>query len=155
MKIWVDADACPKPVKEILFRAADRNEVKVILVANMTLFVPPSSWIQMIRVAPGFDVADNYIVQKVQPGDLVITADIPMAAEVIKNGGICLNPRGELMTSSNIQGRLTMRNFLEELRGSNVQTGGPPPFTMRDRQNFANELDKYLREHLEESAAER
>ncbi len=148
MKLWVDADACPKAVKEILFRAAERNKVEVILVANSGMFVPPSSWVRLIRVAQGFDVADNYIVQKVEDGDMVITADIPMAAEVIANGGICLSPRGEIINTSNIKGRLTMRNFLEELRSGNVPTGGPPPFSMRDRQNFANALDRYLREHL-------
>ena len=147
MKIWVDADACPKPVKEILFRAADRVQVEVILVANSGMFVPQSRWVRLVRVRPGVDVADNYIVKEVEVGDLVITGDIPMAAEVIKSGGICLSPRGELMTEANIQGRLTMRNFLEELRSSDVQTGGPPPFSQRDRQNFANELDRYLREN--------
>lgn len=147
MRVWVDADACPKPVKEILFRAADRVQVEVILVANSGMFVPQSRWVRLVRVRPGFDVADNYIVKEVGVGDLVITGDIPMAAEVIKNGGICLSPRGELMTEANIQGRLTMRNFLEELRASDVNTGGPPPFSQRDRQNFANELDRYLREN--------
>lgn len=147
MKIWVDGDACPKPVKEILFRVADRIPVEVVLVANSGMFVPGSRWVRLVRVAPGFDVADNHIVKEVRPGDLVITADIPMAAEVIGNGGICLSPRGEMLTEANIQGRLTMRNFLEELRSSDVRTGGPPPFNQRDRQNFANELDRYLREN--------
>ncbi len=143
-QIWVDADACPKVIKEILFRAADRVCVPVILVANQPILVPRSRHIRSIQVAAGFDVADNYIVQQLETGDLVITADIPLAAEVIAKGGLALNPRGELYTEDNIRQRLNMRDFMETLRGSGVDTGGPASLSQADRQAFANQLDRLL-----------
>ncbi|HEY0209150.1 YaiI/YqxD family protein [Acerihabitans sp.] len=144
MAIWVDADACPKVIKEILFRAAQRLSVMVTLVANQTLAVPPSPFIRTLRVAAGFDVADNEIVRRVGPGDLVITADIPLAAEVLEKGAVALNPRGELYRPETIRERLTMRDFMDTLRSSGIQTGGPPPLSQRERQEFARELDKWL-----------
>ena len=144
MQIWVDADACPNLIKEILFRAAERVKVPLTLVANQYLRTPPSTLIKAIQVPAGFDVADNYIVQQVQLNDLVITADIPLAAEVVDKGALALNPRGELYTRENIQQRLTMRNFMDELRSSGVDTGGPSSMTAQDRQAFANQLDKLL-----------
>ncbi len=144
MQIYVDADACPKVIKEILFRAADRMRVQLTLVANKALHCPPSAYIRAIQVPAGFDVADNKIAQQVEPGDLVITADIPLAAAVIARGGHALNPRGEFYTTDNIQERLTMRNFMEGLRSSGVETGGPSAFNQGDRQAFARQLDKFL-----------
>ena len=143
-QIWVDADACPKVIKEILFRVADRVCVPVILVANQPIQVPRSRHIRSIQVAAGFDVADNYIVQQLETGDLVITADIPLAAEVIAKGGLALNPRGELYTEDNIRQRLNMRDFMDTLRSSGVDTGGPASFSQADRQAFANQLDRLL-----------
>jgi len=143
-QIWVDADACPRVIKDILFRAADRLGVPVILVANQPLQVPRSRYIRSIRVAGGFDVADSHIVQQIEAGDLVITADIPLAAEVIARGGLALNPRGELYTEDNIRQRLNMRDFMETLRSSGVDTGGPASFNHADRQAFANQLDRLL-----------
>lgn len=145
MKIWVDADACPVVIKDILFRAAERTGVRLTLVANQPVPVPQSRLIQSIQVASGFDVADNEIVKRLDAGDLVITGDIPLAAEVIEKGGHALNPRGELYTTDNIRARLTMRDFMETLRSSGVDTGGPPPLSQGDRQSFANQLDKILR----------
>ena len=144
MHIWVDADACPNLIKEILFRAAERVEVPLTLVANQYLRTPPSKLIRAIQVPAGFDVADNHIVQQVQEGDLVITADIPLAAEVVEKKALALNPRGELYTRENIQQRLTMRNFMDELRSSGVDTGGPSAMTAQIRQAFANQLDRIL-----------
>jgi uncharacterized protein YaiI (UPF0178 family) len=144
MRIWVDADACPVPVKEILFRAAQRKEIQVILVANQYISVPKSKYIQSIQVAQGFDVADNEIVLRVEAGDLVITADIPLAADVIEKGAQALSPRGELYTKNNIGARLNMRDFMDQLRSSGVETGGAPPFNHTDRQAFANRLDRIL-----------
>lgn len=144
MHIWVDADACPAVIKDILFRAADRVELPVILVANQPLRTPPSRYIKTIQVAPGFDVADNHIVKHVEAGDLVITADIPLAAEVIEKGGHALNPRGDFYSKENIRQRLQMRDFMETLRSSGVQTGGPNALNQRDRMNFANQLDSFL-----------
>ncbi|MBC7002697.1 YaiI/YqxD family protein [Photobacterium sp. BZF1] len=144
MKIWVDADACPNVVKEILFRAANRVGVAVTLVANQFIRVPPSPHIKSIQVESGFDVADNYIVQQAEPGDLVITADIPLADEVITKGAHALNPRGEMYTKDTIKQRLQMRDFMETMRSSGVQTGGPAPLSQADRQNFANKLDAFL-----------
>ena len=143
-QIWVDADACPKVIKEILYRAADRVGVPLILVANQPLQVPRSRNIRSIQVGAGFDVADNHIVQQTETGDLVITADIPLAAEVIARGCLALNPRGELYTEDNIRERLNMRDFMDTLRGSGVDTGGPPSFSQADRQAFANQLDRLL-----------
>lgn len=144
MKIWVDADACPSVIKDILFRAAQRVPVFVTLVANQALRTPPSPYINTLQVSAGFDVADNVIAQQVQPGDLVITADIPLAADVIARGAEALNPRGALYTADNIQASLTLRNFMSELRGSGINTGGPAPFTQNDRHAFANQLDRFL-----------
>ena len=144
IKLWVDADACPKVIKEVLFRAAERAQVPLTLVANQPIRTPPSRYIKSIRVAAGFDVADNEIVKLTEPGDLVITADIPLAAEVIEKGGHALNPRGEMYTADTIRQKLTMRDLMDELRGSGVNTGGPPAISQRDRQSFANELDRFL-----------
>ena len=143
-QIWVDADACPRVVKDILFRAAKRLELTVTLVANQTIPIPKSRFIEAIRVAGGFDVADNYIVQHSNAGDLVITADIPLAAELVEKSCAVINPRGELYTADNIRERLNMRDFMDTLRGSGVDTGGPPALTQTDRRNFANQLDRLL-----------
>ncbi len=145
MKIWVDADACPSVIKEILFRAAVRTKINTTLVANHTMRVPPSPYISFMQVTHGFDVADNEIVARLNNGDLVITGDIPLAAEVIEKGGQALNPRGELYTVENIKARLTMRDFMDSLRSSGVNTGGPPALSQSDRQVFANQLDKILK----------
>ncbi|MBX9797948.1 MAG: YaiI/YqxD family protein [Burkholderiaceae bacterium] len=144
MQIWVDADACPNVIKEVLFRVADRLEVQVTLVANKLLRTPPSRYIKALQVPAGFDVADNEIVRLVQPGDLVITADIPLAADVLEKGGHPLNPRGEFYTKDNIQQHLTMRSFMDDLRSSGVDTGGQAAFSQADTRNFANQLDRYL-----------
>ncbi len=143
-QIWVDADACPKVIKEILYRAAERVGVPVILVANQPLQVPRSRHIHRIHVAAGFDVADNHIVQHAAADDLVITADIPLAAEVIAKGCLALNPRGELYNEDNIRQILNMRDFMDTLRGSGVATGGPVALNQADRQAFANQLDRWL-----------
>ncbi|MGM0553514.1 MAG: YaiI/YqxD family protein [Pseudomonadota bacterium] len=144
MTIWVDADACPAVVKEILFRAAKRTGTPLTLVANQPMRTPPSRLITSIQVGSGFDVADNEIVRRMEPGDLVITADIPLAGEVIDQGGQALNPRGELYTRDNIRERLGMRDFMETLRASGVDTGGPAALGPRDRQAFGNALDRWL-----------
>lgn len=149
MQIWVDADACPNVIKEILFRAAKRVEIKTTLVANQELQIPGSSYIESVLVRSGLDVADSYIVQHLQSGDLVITADIPLAAEAIEKGAYALNPRGEFYDRGNIRERLSMRNFLNELRSGGVETGGPPPFNQRDTAAFANQLDRFLTKHRE------
>jgi uncharacterized protein YaiI (UPF0178 family) len=146
-RIWVDADACPVVIKEILFRAAQRTGIETVLVANKLLRVPPSPYIRALQVPAGFDVADNRIVQGLSAGDLVITADIPLAAQVIAKGGHALNPRGEFYSIGNIQERLTMRNFMEELRSSGVDIPGPTTFSQNDRQAFAAELDRFLTRH--------
>ena len=148
MRIWVDADACPTVIKEILFRAAERTKTETVLVANQPLRTPRSKVISSLQVAAGFDVADNHIVQQLNAGDLVITADIPLADEVISKGGHALNPRGEFYTKENIKQRLNMRDFMEQMRSSGVQTGGPAALNQRDRQNFANELDRFLTRQL-------
>lgn len=148
MQIWVDADACPVVIKEIIFRAAERLQISTILVANQMLRTPPSRFIRAIQVASGFDVADAHIVEQLAAGDLVITADIPLASLVIGRGAHALNPRGELYTTANIQEHLGMRNFMEELRGAGVETGGPNAFSRADRQAFANTLDRFLVKHL-------
>jgi len=144
MHILVDADALPGPIREILFRAAQRLRLRLTLVANKILQVPGSEFISAIRVGQGFDVVDEAIVEMVEAGDLVITADIPLAAKVIEKDAHALNPRGELYTKDTIQSRLTMRNLLSELRSAGVNTGGPPPLSQRDRQAFANSLDIFL-----------
>ncbi|MGD2073622.1 MAG: YaiI/YqxD family protein [Gammaproteobacteria bacterium] len=147
MKIWVDADACPRVIKEILYRAAERVGVPLTLVANHALHTPASRFISSVQVAGGFDVADKYIAQAASAGDLVVTADIPLAAEVIGKGCHALDTRGERYTQDNIGQRLTMRNFMEELRGSGIQTGGPASLSQKDRHAFANQLDRFLSEH--------
>ena len=144
MKIWCDADACPVVIKDILFKAANRTRIELTLVANQHVSTPPSKFIRFIRVSSGFDVADNEIVKRLDSGDLVITSDIPLAAESIEKGAIALSPRGELYTLENIRSRLNMRDFMESLRSSGVQTGGPPPLNQTDRQTFANHLDRFL-----------
>ena len=144
MPIWVDADACPKVIKEILYRAAERTAVPVTLVANRLLHTPSSPYISALQVADGFDVADSEIVKRLEAGDLVITADIPLAAEVIAKGGHALDPRGEMHSADTIQARLTMRDFMDTLRASGVETGGPSALSQRDRQLFAKHLDHYL-----------
>ncbi len=144
LKLWVDADACPVVIKEILFRAAERTRITVTLVANQFLPIPKSDVIKFIRVESGFDVADNEIVRRVKPGDLVITSDIPLANDVIDKGCVALSPRGELYTKENIKGRLTMRDFMDTLRSSGIDTGGSPALSQKDRMAFANHLDKYL-----------
>ncbi|MEH2919539.1 YaiI/YqxD family protein [Samsonia erythrinae] len=146
MQIWVDADACPNVIKDVLFRAADRTQTSVTLVANQTIKVPPSRFIRTLRVSAGFDVADNEIVRRVEAGDLVVTADIPLASEVIEKGGVALNPRGERYTPDTIRERLNMRDFMDTMRASGIQTGGPSALNQRDRQQFANELDKWLQQ---------
>lgn len=144
MKIWVDADACPVAIKDILFRAAERTGVQLTLVANQPIRIPPSNCIKFIQVSSGFDVADNEIVKRLCAGDLVITGDIPLAAEVIEKGGHALNPRGELYSTDNIKARLTMRDFMDTLRSSGIDTGGPSALSQSDRKSFASHLDKYL-----------
>ncbi|WP_411705866.1 YaiI/YqxD family protein [Edaphovirga cremea] len=146
MQIWVDADACPNVIKEVIFRAAERKAMMVTLVANQIIRTPPSRYIRTLRVDAGFDVADNEIVKRVEPGDLVITSDIPLAAEVIEKGGVALNPRGERYTPDTIRERLNMRDFMDTMRSSGIQTGGPNALNQRDRQQFANELDKWLQQ---------
>ena len=149
MQIWVDADACPNPVKEILFRAAERRKVSLTLVANQFLRTPPSRFIRAVQVASGFDIADNHIVTALGAGDLVITADIPLAAEVIERGAHAINPRGERYTSNNIRQRLAMRDFMETMRSSGVVTDGPSSYSQVDRKAFADALDRFLTRHLE------
>jgi len=144
MKIWVDADACPVVIKDILFRAAKRTGLPLTLVANQALKTPALTNISMLQVAAGFDVADNEIVRRVKPKDLVITADIPLAAEVIEKGADAFSPRGELYTTENIKARLTMRDFMDTLRSSGIDTGGPPALNHADRKAFADQLDKLL-----------
>jgi hypothetical protein len=144
MQIWVDADACPGPVKEILFRSADRRSVQVTLVANHGMRIPKSPNIRLLQVEQGFDVADKFIAARVEPGDLVITADIPLAAEVVDNGGVALNPRGMLYDRENIREHLARRDFMEELRSTGQISGGPAALGKSDIQTFANSLDRYL-----------
>ncbi|GAV21058.1 hypothetical protein MMIC_P2037 [Mariprofundus micogutta] len=150
MRIWVDADACPKVIKEILFRAAERTRMPLTLVANMKIQHPRSEYINAIQVAAGADVADAYIVDHAEPGDLAITADIPLAAGMIEKGGFALNPRGELYTSDNVRRALSVRNMMDEMRGAGVVTGGPPAFNQADRMKFANQLDRFLTKHFKE-----
>lgn len=147
MRIWVDADACPSVIKDILYRAANRERVQLTLVANRRLRPPQSQYVTAIVVPAGFDVADSRIITELQPGDLVITADIPLAAEALAKGGHALNPRGELYTKDNIDERLSMRNFTDSLRGTGVVTGGPPSLSQTDRRDFANSLDAFLTRH--------
>ena len=144
MHIWVDGDACPAVVKDILFRAAERTQTNLTLVANKLLRVPPSPYIRALQVARGFDVADAHIIEQIQPGDLVISADIPLVSQVIDKGGVALNPRGTFYTVDNVKEHLAMRNFMDEMRSSGMESGGPPPFGQADRQAFANQLDRFL-----------
>ena len=143
-QIWVDADACPVPVKEMLYRAATRTSTLVVFVANQALTVPPSPFIQTLRVGRGFDLADNLVIARAEPGDLVVTADIPLAAAVVEKGALALNPRGERYTPDNIRGLLEMRNLMETLRSGGLVTGGPAAYSQRDRQAFAKELERWL-----------
>ena len=147
MKIWVDGDACPVAIKEILFKAAERTRILVTLVANHTVRVPPSRFIRSVQVSSGFDVADNEIVERLDAGDLVITSDIPLAADVIEKGGLALSPRGEMFTTENIKARLNIRDFMDTLRGSGIDTGGPPALSQGDRKSFADHLDRLLAKH--------
>ncbi len=147
MKIWVDADACPVVIKDILYRASERTRVPLMLVANRRIEIPRSRYIKFFQVASGFDVADNEIVKRLEAGDLVITSDIPLAAEVIDKGGLALSPRGELYTANNIKSRLNMRDFMDTLRASGVDTGGPPALNQSDRKSFADHLDRLLVRH--------
>ena len=140
----MDADACPVVIKEILFKAAERTRTQLTLVANQSIRVPPSRFINAIQVSSGFDVADNEIVKRLEAGDLVITGDIPLAADVIEKGGHALNPRGERYTAANIRARLNIRDFLDTLRGSGIDTGGPPALSQGDRKSFADHLDRLL-----------
>lgn len=143
-QIWVDADACPTVIKEILFRAAERTETELTLVANQYIRVPPSRYIRSVQVSSGYDVADNEIAQRCGDGDLVITADLPLAADVIDKGATALNPRGERYSKANIRARLNMRDFMETMRSSGVHTGGPPPLGQQERKAFADQLDRWL-----------
>lgn len=144
MQIWIDADACPNAIKEILYRAAERVRVPLVLVANAILRPPPSKYIRTIRVAAGPDAADDEIARRCEKGDLVITADIPLAADVVAKGAFALNPRGELYTEETIRERLSMRNFMDDLRSTGIDTGGPSALSPKDRQTFANNLDRFL-----------
>ena len=144
MKIWVDADACPRPIKEILYRVADRTEIPVTLVTNQGLRIPDSAYINLIQVGQGADVADDEIANKCEAADLIITADIPLAARVVEKGALALDPRGKVYDKNNIGLILDMRNFMDNLRGSGVETGGPAGFGQKERFKFANELDRFL-----------
>ncbi len=150
MKIWVDADACPAAIRDIVCRAADRLSIAATFVANQPLRLPRSRHVRLLQVPRGFDVADHEIVARVSPGDLVITADIPLAAEVIGRGGHAINPRGEQYSPETIGARLNMRDFMDTLRASGIQSGGPPPLGQRERQDFANSLDRLLTKQLRE-----
>ena len=148
MKIWVDADACPVAIKDILYKAAERVQLQLILVANSRFRIPRSSFIHFLHVRQGLDIADNEIVRKLEPGDLVITSDIPLAARVVEKGGFALNPRGEIYTEENIQERLSTRDFLENLRSSGLETGGPAALNARNKQAFANNLDRIVTKYV-------
>ncbi|WP_392560193.1 YaiI/YqxD family protein [Orbus mooreae] len=144
MRIWIDADACPNPIKEIIYRAAERKQIYVILVANQWLKIPSSTFIKMQQVEKGYDIADNAIVKQVEPQDLVVTSDIPLAADALNKQAYVLTPRGERYTLDSIKERLIMRDFMETMRASGVQSGGPAPFSAKDREQFANQLDKLI-----------
>ena len=149
MKIWVDADACPIVIKEILFKAAKRTGIQLTLVANQYISIPKADNISMLRVGSGFDVADNEIVKQVEEGDLVITSDIPLADEVIEKKGLALSSRGEMFSANSIKAKLNMRDFMDTMRSSGVHTGGPPPLSQSDRQAFANHLDRLLTQFVQ------
>ncbi len=152
MKIWVDADACPVVIKEILFRAAERTRLPLTLVANQPINIPRSHYISFLQVSRGFDVADNEIIKRMEEGDLVITGDIPLASDVIDKGGMALNPRGELYSANSIKAQLSMRDFMDTMRASGVETGGgPPPLSQADRKAFASHLDRILTKFSKES----
>lgn len=151
MKIWVDADACPVVIKDILFRAAERTKIQTTLIANHAMRIPPSQYISLYQVTKGFDVADDEIVKRLESGDLVISSDIPLAAEAIEKGATVLSPRGELYTAANIKARLTMRDFMDTLRSSGVDTGGPPAMNQNDRKTFADQLDKFLNQQAKQA----
>ena len=144
MTLWIDADACPKVIKDIIVRASARCQLPVVMVANQALAKPPSPLVRCVQVEAGFDAADNYIVQQAQPGDLVVTQDIPLAAELVAKHITALNPRGELYTAENVRQRLNVRDFMETMRASGIQSGGPAPFSQQDRMRFANALDRWL-----------
>ncbi len=144
ISLWIDADACPRPVRDIICRAAERTGAQTTFIANQAINLPPLPNLKTVQVQQGFDVADNEIVRRVKSGDIVITQDIPLASEVIDKGAVALSPRGELYTSSNIKARLNMRDFMETMRASGVQTGGPAAFSQTDRKRFADQLDRYL-----------
>ncbi len=144
MQIWIDADACPKVIKEILYRSAERRNIILTLVANKQMAYPASVWIRFVLVSAGADVADQEIVRQLTPGDLVVTADIPLADQVIEKGGHALDPRGDFFSVENIRERLSVRNFMDELRSNGVETGGPASFSAKDKQAFANQLDRFL-----------
>ncbi len=146
-RIWIDADACPVAIKEILFKAANRTKTQITLIANHALYIPPSQYLSFIQVCAGFDVADNEIVKRLNAGDLVITSDIPLADEVISKGAQALSPRGELFNTGNIKSKLSMRDFMDVIRSSGVQTGGPAPLNQADKQAFANHLDRWLNQN--------
>lgn len=148
MKIWVDADACPTVIKEILFRAGERRQIEVTLVANHAMRVPASKWVDLVIVPGGFDVADDEIVKRSQPGDLVITSDIPLAAEIIEAGVDAMSSRGERYSTENIKARLNIRDFMDTMRASGVNTGGPPALSQGDRKAFADELDRWLAKNI-------
>ncbi len=147
MKIWIDADACPKPIKELLYRVAQRKKIILTLVANRSLVYPVSPLIRSIQVAAGADVADQEIIRLLESGDLVITADIPLAAETISMGGHALDPRGDFFSVENIRERLSVRNFMDDLRSNGIETGGPSAYGAKDKQIFANKLDRFLAHH--------
>lgn len=155
MKILVDADACPVVMREILFRAAQKREVSLTLFANQAIKTPVSPWIAMYQVSQGFDVADDEIVRRVEVDDLVITADIPLASEVLEKGGRVLTPRGERFTAANIKQRLQMRDFMETMRSSGEHTGGPPPLSQADRKSFADQLDRLITQSKRQSISGR
>lgn len=151
MPIYVDADAAPRPVKEMLFRAADRVAIEVILVANQPLRLPKSRFVRLEVVGRGFDVADEWIAEQVQPGDLVVTADVPLAAAAVDKGGVAIDPRGQVTDASNAAARLTMRNFMEQQREAGELFGGPKPYSDRDKRNFAAALDRFLAKRVRET----
>lgn len=151
MKIWVDADACPAVIKNILFKASQRTRLPLTLVANQSMHIPRLKWINLLQVAPGFDVADNEIVKRLEVGDLVITSDIPLAAQVLEKGGHALSPRGELYSSDSIKGCLHMREFKESLRAGGIDTGGPPPLTAKNRSAFASYLEKFISQYKKDN----
>ncbi|MCK5826287.1 MAG: YaiI/YqxD family protein [Desulfuromusa sp.] len=147
MNIWIDADACPKPIKDLLYRVAERKKILLTLVANRSLGYPASLWIRSIQVSAGADIADQEIIRLLEPGDLVVTADIPLAAETISHGGHALDPRGDFFSVENIRERLSVRNFMDELRNNGIETGGPSAYGAKDKQKFANKLDRFLAHH--------